>query len=96
VKKCITKDYKSIVMKKFLYFSAPWCGPCKQLGPIMDELSSEGYTVQKIDVDSNPELCQQFGIRNVPTVVLQVDGIDMGRKIGFNAKDSYISLYNQG
>ena len=54
-------------MKKFLYFSAPWCGPCKQLGPIMEELNEEGYTVQKIDVDSNPEIIQSFGIKNVPT-----------------------------
>ena len=82
-------------MKKFLYFSAPWCGPCKQLGPIMDELKSEGYTVQKIDVDSNPEIVQSFNIRNVPTVVLQVDNVEKGRKIGLVSKPMYIDLYNQ-
>jgi len=82
-------------MKKFLYFSAPWCGPCKQLGPIMDELNSEGYTVQKIDVDSNPEIVQSFNIRNVPTVILQVDGVEKGRKIGLASKLMYIDLYNQ-
>ena len=83
-------------MKKFLYFSAPWCGPCKQLGPIMDELNSEGYTVQKIDVDSNPEIVQSFNIRNVPTVILQVDNVEKGRKIGLASKSMYIDLYNQG
>jgi len=83
-------------MKKLLYFSAGWCGPCRQLGPIMTELQSEGYEVQKVDVDSNPEICQSFNIRNVPTVVLQVDNVDMGRKVGLNPKQAYIDLYNQG
>ena len=83
-------------MKKFLYFSAPWCGPCKQLGPIMDELQTEGMTVQKIDVDSNPEIVQSFNIRNVPTVILQVDNVEKGRKIGLASKSMYIDLYNQG
>ena len=83
-------------MKKFLYFSALWCGPCKQLGPIMDELNSEGYIVQKINVDSNPEICKSFDVRNIPTVVLQVDNVDRGRKLGLNPKNTYIDLYNQG
>ena len=83
-------------MKKLLYFSAGWCGPCRQLGPIMTELQSEGYEIQKVDVDSNPEICQSFNIRNVPTVVLQVDNVDMGRKVGLNPKQAYIDLYNQG
>ena len=63
-------------MKKLLYFSADWCGPCKQLSPIMDELKSEGYPVQKIDADSNPEICQAFNVKNIPTVVLTIDGVD--------------------
>ena len=83
-------------MKQILYFSAPWCGPCKQLGPIMDELNSEGYIVQKINVDSNPEICKSFDVRNIPTVVLQVDNVDRGRKLGLNPKNTYIDLYNQG
>ena len=82
-------------MKKLLYFSAEWCGPCKMVGPVMEELQSEGYNVQKIDIDSNQELSQQFGIRNIPTVVLTVDGVDSGRKVGANPKAMYLEMYNQ-
>ena len=82
-------------MKKFLYFSAPWCGPCKQLGPIMEELQAEGITVQKIDADSNPEICQSFNVRNIPTVVLQANDTEVGMKVGLNPKSIYIELYNQ-
>ena len=82
-------------MKKFLYFSAKWCGPCRMLGPVMEELNSEGYTVQKIDVDANPEISQQFGIRNIPTVVLTVDGAEVGRKVGNAPKIMYLDMYNQ-
>jgi thioredoxin 1 len=83
-------------MKKLLYFSAEWCGPCKVLGPIMDEISQKGINVQKINIDTNPDAADAFGIRNVPTVVLTIDGVDSGRKIGVNKKQIYINLYNQG
>jgi len=82
-------------MKKLLYFSAEWCRPCKMVGPVMEELKAEGYNVQKIDVDSNQELSQQFAVRNIPTVILTVDGVDSGRKVGANPKAMYIDLYNQ-
>ena len=82
-------------MKTAKYFSATWCGPCKQLGPIMDEIQAEGMTVQKIDADSNPEICQSFGIKNIPTVVLQANDTEVGRKVGLNPKSIYIELYNQ-
>tara|TARA_R110002153_G_scaffold73248_1_gene191081 strand:- start:3162 stop:3413 length:252 start_codon:yes stop_codon:yes gene_type:complete len=82
-------------MKKLLYFSAEWCSPCKMVGPVMEELKAEGYNVQKIDVDSNQELSQQFAVRNIPTVILTVDGVDSGRKVGANPKAMYIDLYNQ-
>ena len=82
-------------MKKFLYFSAPWCGPCRQLGPVMEELQNEGIAVQKVDVDSNPELCQEFNVRNVPTVVLQSNSTEVARKIGAHPKLTYLDMYNQ-
>tara|TARA_R110001592_G_scaffold152949_4_gene380919 strand:- start:151 stop:402 length:252 start_codon:yes stop_codon:yes gene_type:complete len=82
-------------MKKLLYFSAEWCSPCKMVGPVMEELKAEGYNVQKIDVDFNQELSQQFAVRNIPTVILTVDGVDSGRKVGANPKAMYLELYNQ-
>jgi|21_taG_2_1085346.scaffolds.fasta_scaffold142108_2 thioredoxin 1 len=82
-------------MKELLYFGADWCGPCKQLGPIMEELKAEGYHVRKINVDTNPDAAKGFGIKQVPTVILSVDGVDSGRKLGFNPKSMYIELYNQ-
>jgi thioredoxin 1 len=79
-------------MKKFIYFSAPWCGPCRQLGPIMDEVATQ-VEVQKVNVDNNPELSQHYGIRNVPTVVLTEDGNEIGRKLGLNPKQAYLNMY---
>jgi len=82
-------------MKKLLYFSADWCEPCKQLGILMEELSQEGINTQKIDIDTNPDAAEGFGIKTVPTVVLTVNDVDSGRKIGLNHKSMYIELYNQ-
>ena len=82
-------------MKQLLYFSAQWCPPCRMLGPIMEELQLEGYPIQKIDVDADPDLAQSFKIKNIPTVVLTVEGVDSGRKLGLNPKSMYIELYNQ-
>ena len=79
-------------MKKFIYFSAPWCGPCRQLGPIMDEVATQ-VEVQKVNVDDNPELSQHYGIRNIPTVVLTEDGNEIGRKLGLNPKQAYLNMY---
>ena len=81
-------------MKKFIYFSAPWCGPCKQLSPVMEEIATKVH-VQKVNVDDNPTLAQQYGIRNVPTVVLVEDGSEITRKLGLNPKQTYLDMYNQ-
>ena len=67
-------------MKKILYFSAAWCGPCKQLAPIINKLTSEGFPITKIDVDSNPDLSAQYAIRSIPTmVVLDENGIEINK-----------------
>jgi len=81
-------------MKKLIYFTAPWCGPCRQLGPIMQELSSQ-VVIQKVDVDTNPDLAQQYGVRNVPTVILTSGGVEVTRKVGLNPKQIYLDMYNE-
>ena len=82
---------------KLLYFTAPWCGPCRQLGPVMEQLQAEGYNIQKINVDNSQDMAMEYGVRNGPTVVaIDTLGNEKGRKIGLNPKDTYIALYNQG
>ena len=80
---------------KLIYFSAPWCGPCRQLGPIMDDVAQEA-PVQKVNVDDSPDMASHYGIRNVPTVIA-VDsfGNERGRKVGVNPKQAYLDMYNQ-
>ena len=58
---------------ELLYFSAPWCGPCRMFGPIMDRLSGEGLRIKKVNIDEEADLVSQYGIRSVPTVI-KVDG----------------------
>ena len=75
---------------KYLYFSAAWCGPCKSLSPIMNEVSSQ-VAVEKIDVDLDYERAQQYGVRNIPTVIL-VDGVtEVKRFIGVQPTQNYIN-----
>jgi thioredoxin 1 len=75
---------------KYLYFSAQWCGPCKTLSPIMNKVSSH-IEVEKVDVDLDYEKAQQYGVRNIPTVVL-VDGVtEIKRFIGVQPQQTYIN-----
>jgi len=80
-------------MKQILYFSAPWCGPCKQLGPIMESLSGQ-INYRKINVDNDTELSTKYGVRNIPTLVLLDNGEAVNRTTGLQSKQQILDFYN--
>jgi len=80
-------------MKQVLYFSAPWCGPCRAFKPVMESLQSE-MSVTFIDVDSSPQTAQKYNVRSVPTVLIIKNGVEKHRLIGAKSKDEIISAYN--
>ena len=73
-------------------FWAEWCGPCRMVGPIIDELSDEyegKAVVGKVDIDSNQQYAAQFGVRNIPTVLVFKNGELVDRKVGVSSKNDY-------
>lgn len=68
-----------------LDFWAQWCGPCRMVGPIIDQLAEEyegKAVIGKVDVDSNPETSMKFGVRNLPTILFLKNGEVVDRQVG--------------
>ncbi len=74
-------------------FWAEWCGPCKQIGPILDEISNEmkgKLTIAKVNIDKNPETPQKYGVRGIPTMILFKDGKAVATKVGSMPKSKLV------
>lgn len=74
-------------------FWAEWCGPCKQIGPILDEIATEmsgKLTVAKVNIDNNPESPQKYGVRGIPTMILFKDGKAIATKVGALPKSQLV------
>ena len=80
-------------MKKILYFSASWCLPCKQFGPVMEQMG-QSIPVQKINVDDQPDLATAYSVRNVPTVIIVKDGEIVNRMVGVQTPATVMNAYN--
>ena len=73
-------------------FWAAWCGPCRMVGPIIEEIGNEyagKAVVGKVDVDANQEFAAKYGIRNIPTVLVFQNGEEVGRQVGVAPKQTY-------
>jgi thioredoxin 1 len=75
-----------------LDFWAEWCGPCKMIGPLLDEAAeeySDRLSIVKINIDENPNTPQKFGIRSIPTLMLFKDGAVHAQKLGAMSKSQF-------
>jgi thioredoxin 1 len=82
-------NFDDIVLKSevpvLVDFWAEWCGPCRMVGPVVEEIAKEyegKAVVGKVDVDSNPEISTKFGIRNIPTILFFKDGEIVDKQVG--------------
>ena len=89
-------NFDELVMKSdkpvMVDFWAEWCGPCRMVGPIIEEVSKEyadKAVVGKVDVDSNQEFAAKYGVRNIPTVLVFQNGEVVGRQVGVSPKNAY-------
>jgi thioredoxin 1 len=73
-------------------FWAPWCGPCKMLAPVLDELAGEmngKVKIIKVNVDEEPELASKFGVMSIPTVIAFKQGKATNKVVGFRSKEDF-------
>ncbi|MEG2074149.1 MAG: thioredoxin, partial [Angelakisella sp.] len=79
-------------------FWAPWCGPCKMLSPVVDQLSDELTDVKvcKVNIDDEAELAARFGVMSIPTLVLIKGGKVIDTSVGLRPKDAIVAMINKG
>lgn len=95
----ITKEnFESEVLKSdkpvLIDFWAAWCGPCKMLSPVIDEIAEERSDIKvgKINVDEQPELASQFAVMSIPTLIVFKNGEVANKSIGVQPKDAILSM----
>ncbi|MCQ6273470.1 thioredoxin [Bacillus sp. V3B] len=72
-------------------FWAPWCGPCKMIAPVLEDLDSEigdKVKIVKLDVDENQETASKYGVMSIPTLIVLKDGKEVDKVIGFQPKEA--------
>ena len=92
------KNFEEEVLKAegkvLVDFYADWCGPCRMLAPVLDDLSEE-YKILKVEVEDNPEIANEFDIMSVPTLVLFEDGKPVDNMTGFAPKEKIEEFMNK-
>ena len=89
----VLADNKSV----FVDFYADWCGPCKMVGPVLEEISKDYADIKfvKVNVDDNPEIAQQYGIMSIPTMIGFKNGKKVASSLGFMPREELEAVVKQ-
>ena len=82
-------------MRKLIAFKAAWCGPCKMLTPILKQMQEEGYNIEMVDVDEQPEVASENSVKNIPTLDFFDGDIRYRRALGFQNKEQLIEYFTE-
>ena len=92
------ENFKSSIAKGIavIDFWAPWCGPCKQMTPVIEKLAQEqpDLTIGKLDIDEAKEIAQDYNVLSIPTVIIFKDGEDMDRIVGVTSDKKIMEKVN--
>ena len=100
IKEIKENEFNELVLKSkekvLVDFYATWCGPCRMLRPILDEIASErtGVKIMSIDVDEASDLARKYGIISIPCVIVFQDGKEISRSVGLKSKSDIESMIN--
>lgn len=95
------KDFEIEVLKEngvvVVDFFANWCGPCNMLAPILEEVQEEMKNIKivKVDIDENPNVSQEYRVKNIPTIKIFKNGEELSTNVGFLPKGSLIDIINK-
>jgi thioredoxin-like negative regulator of GroEL len=76
-------------------FCADWCGPCRQMDPVVKQLAAQGYPVRKVNIDHDRELATRFGVQGIPCFVLVVDGQEVDRAVGMTSGEALRAMFTR-
>ncbi len=94
-----SKDFQSKVLDAdkpvLVDFFATWCGPCKRLAPVLDEVTAEvagRADVYKVDIDQSPDIAARYHVNSVPTLIVFENGVEKTKKVGLQPKQQLLSM----